>query len=128
MATTVGQYCINVRDIEASEKFYTEIIGLKVQSRTEIPGVHEIVVAADQGGGRLQLAEHHESPKSIDHGWALWKIYFNVDDCVAVHDAAVAAGFKSTMEPKRLDRWPVTVAFIVDPDGYTIELMQHHRD
>jgi len=32
------------------------------------------------------------------------------------------------MEPKRLDRWPVTVAFIVDPDGYTIELLQHHRD
>ena len=53
MASTVGQYCINVTDLARSERFYTEIIGLKVQSRTQIPGVDEIVLAADVGGGRL---------------------------------------------------------------------------
>lgn len=57
MASTVGQYCINVTDLARSEWFYTEIIGLKVQSRTQIPGVDEIVLAADAGGGRLQLAK-----------------------------------------------------------------------
>ena len=57
MASTVGQYCINVTDLARSERFYTEIIGLKVQSRTQIPGVDEIVLAADVGGGRLQLAK-----------------------------------------------------------------------
>ena len=128
MATTVGQYCIYVSDIEASERFYTEAIGLKVQSRTEIDDVHEIVLAADQGGGRLQLAERYNNGQKIDHGFALWKIYFNVDDCVAVHDRAVAAGATSTMEPKQLDRWPVTVGFVLDPDGYTIELVQMHDD
>jgi catechol 2,3-dioxygenase-like lactoylglutathione lyase family enzyme len=50
MATTVGQYCIYVSDITKAEEFYTEVIGLKVQTRTEIDDVHEIVVAADQGG------------------------------------------------------------------------------
>jgi lactoylglutathione lyase len=124
MATTVGQYCIYVSDIEKSERFYTDIIGLKVQSRTEIPDVHEIVLAADQGGGRLQLAERYNDGKPIDHGFALWKIYMNVDDCVAVHKRAVDAGFESTMEPQRLDRWPVIVGFINDPDGYSIELVQ----
>jgi lactoylglutathione lyase len=128
MATTVGQYCIYVRDIEASERFYTEIIGLKVQSRTEIPDVHEIVLAADDGGGRLQLAERYAGGQDIDHGFALWKIYMNVDDCVATHRRAVDAGFTSTMEPERLERWPVTVGFILDPDGYSIELIQTHRD
>lgn len=127
MATTVGQYCINVTDLERSERFYTEIIGLKVQSRTEIPGVNEVVLAADEGGGRLQLAHHVEREGPIDHGTALWKIYMNVDDCVAVHDKAVAAGAESTMAPERLDRWPVTVAFVLDPDGYSIELMQRHE-
>ena len=124
MATTVGQYCIYVSDIEKSERFYTDIIGLKVQSRTEIPDVHEIVLAADQGGGRLQLAERYNNGQPIDHGFALWKIYMNVDDCAAVHKRAVDAGFESTMEPQRLDRWPVIVAFILDPDGYSIELVQ----
>lgn len=124
MATTVGQYCIYVDDIERSERFYTDIIGLKVQTRTEIEDVHEIVLAADQGGGRLQLAERYNGRQKIDHGFALWKIYMNVDDCEAVHRRAVDAGFTSTMPPTKLDRWPVTVAFIEDPDGYAIELVQ----
>ena len=46
------------------------------------------------------------------------------DDAMAVHDKAVAAGFESTMVPQRLERWPVIVGFINDPDGYSIELMQ----
>jgi lactoylglutathione lyase len=128
MATTVGQYCIYVSDIERSIAFYTDAIGLKLQGRTEIDDVHEAVVAADQGGGRLQLAERYNGGQPIDHGFALWKIYFNVDDCVATHDAAVAAGATSTMAPTKLDRWPVTVAFVLDPDGYTVELVQMHED
>ena len=128
MAATVGQYCINVTDLERSERFYEDIIGLKVQSRTQIPNVNQVVLAADVGGGRLQLAQWLDRSGPIDHGTALWKIYMNVDDCVAVHDRAVAAGFTSTMEPKKLDRWPVTVGFILDPDGYGIELIQQHHD
>jgi lactoylglutathione lyase len=124
MATTVGQYCIYVSDIERSERFYTDVIGLKVQTRTEIDDVHEIVLAADEGGGRLQLAERYNGGQPIDHGFALWKIYFNVDDCAATHARAVAAGCTSTMEPQRLDRWPVVVGFFLDPDGYLVELVE----
>ena len=128
MATTVGQYCIYVDDIVRAEKFYTEAIGLKVQSRTEVPDVHEIVLAADKGGGRLQLAERYEGRQGIDHGFALWKIYMNVDDCQEVYDRCMAAGAVSQMAPTKLDRWPVTVAFIIDHDGYIVELVQTHID
>ena len=128
MATTVGQYCIYVSDIEASERFYTEAIGLKVQSRTEIDDVHEIVLAADVGGGRLQLAERYQGGQPIDHGFALWKIYMIVDDAQATYEAALAAGATSQMEPAPLDRWPVTVGFVIDPDGYLVELVQYHTD
>lgn len=128
MATKVGQYCINVTDLERSERFYEDIVGLKVQTRTQIPNVNEIVLAADDGGGRLQLAQHLDRSGPIDHGDALWKIYMIVDDCAAVHQRALDAGFESTMAPERLDRWPVIVAFILDPDGYSIELMQYVED
>jgi lactoylglutathione lyase len=128
MATTVGQYCIYVNDIEASERFYTEVIGLKVQSRTEIDDVHEIVLAADQGGGRLQLAERYNGRQPIDHGFALWKIYFNVDDAMAVHDKAVEWGCESDMVPEKLERWPVIVGFVKDPDGYLVELVEYVGD
>ena len=30
------------------------------------------------------------------------------------------------MTPTRLDRWPVTVAFVNDPDGYSVELVERH--
>ena len=125
MATTVGQFCIYVSDLERSVSFYTDIIGLKVQSRTEIDDVHEAVLAADQGGGRLQLAERYNNGQPIDHGFALWKHYMIVDDCVDVHRKAVEAGYTSTMEPARLERWPVIVGFVNDPDGYSIELLQY---
>jgi lactoylglutathione lyase len=128
MATKVGQYCINVTDLERSERFYEDIVGLEVQTRTQIPNVNEIVLAADGGGGRLQLAQHLDRSGPIDHGDALWKIYMIVDDCAAVHQRALDAGFESTMAPERLDRWPVIVAFILDPDGYSIELMQYVED
>lgn len=128
MPSTVGQYCIYVSDLERSVHFYTEIIGLKEQGRTEIPGVNEVHLAADEGGGRLQLAHRHDEPQPIDHGFALWKIYMNVDDCVATHKKAVDAGYTSTMEPERLERWPVTVGFVNDPDGYSVEIIQHHAD
>ena len=128
MATTVGQYCIWVSDLERSVRFYEDVIGLKVQSRTEIPGVKEAVLAADDGGGRLQLAHAWEDPKPVDHGNALWKIYMNVDDCVATHQRAVDAGCTSTMTPERLERWPVIVGFVLDPDGYSVELVQRLPD
>jgi len=126
VATTVGQYCIYVSDIERSIRFYTDVMGLVLQGRTEIDDVHEAHLAADEGGGRIQLAERYQDGQPVDHGFALWKFYMRVDDCAATHALAVEDGCESTMEPTRLDRWPVTVAFVNDPDGYNIELIQYH--
>ena len=127
MASSVGQFCIAVSDLERSVRFYTEIMGLEEQGRTEIPNVHEVHLAGKSGGGRLQLAKFAETmrPGPIDQGFALWKIYMNVDDAMATWQKAVDAGYKSVMKPERLDRWPVIVGFVTDPDGYLIEIIQH---
>ena len=127
MGASVGQFCIAVSDLERSVRFYTEIIGLKEQGRTEIPNVHEVHLSGESGGGRLQLAKFAETlrPQPIDHGHALWKIYMNVDDCAATWKKAVDAGYRSVMAPERLERWPVIVSFVLDPDGYLVEIIQH---
>ncbi|MGA7052401.1 MAG: VOC family protein, partial [Mycobacterium sp.] len=106
---------------------YCDAVGLEAQTRTEIPDVHEVVLAAANGGGRLQLAERYQNGSNIDHGFALWKIYMNVDDCREIFDRCVAAGATAQMEPARLDRWPVTVAMVEDLDGYLVELVQVHH-
>lgn len=127
MGSTVGQVCIQVSDMEESVRFYTDLLGLTEQGRTQIPNVDEVVVAGAEGGGRIQLAEFARTitPQPIDHGRALWKLYVNVDDCAATWQRVVDAGYESTMAPERLERWPVVVAFVLDPDGYLIELIQH---
>ena len=75
----------------------------------------------------MQLAQQldHEGP--IDMGSAMWKLYVNTDNCQAIYDKAIAAGCESVSAPARLDRWPVTVAFVKDLDGYLLELIEYHQ-
>jgi lactoylglutathione lyase len=127
MENSLGQYCINVRDLDRSVAFWEGVVGIPVQSRTEIPGAKEVVLQAEVGGSRIQLAQHDDNAAPIDMGTAVWKLYVDTDDCQAVYDKAIAAGCESVTPPKQLDRWPVTVAFIKDPDGYLIEFVQNHE-
>jgi lactoylglutathione lyase len=124
---SLGQYCINVSDIDRAVAFWEGVIGIPVQSRTEIPGVREVVLQAEVGGSRLQLAQHLDRTGPVDMGTAVWKIYVDTEDCQALYDKAIAAGCVSVSEPRQLDRWPVTVAFVEDPDGYLLELLQNHE-
>jgi lactoylglutathione lyase len=127
MENSLGQYCINVRDLDRSVAFWAGVVGIPVQSRTEIPGAKEVVLQAEVGGSRIQLAQHEANDAAIDMGTAVWKLYVDTDDCQAVYDKAIAAGCESVTPPQQLDRWPVTVAFIKDPDGYLIEFVQNHE-
>ena len=129
MKTSLDQYCINVSDLERSVHFYEKVLGLEVTHRIEIPNVSEVVLASPDGtGGRIQLAFHHDRRGPIDHGNALWKLYLRTDDCAGLYQRAIDAGCKAISAPARLERWPVTAAFIEDPDGYTIEILEHHAD
>ena len=126
MEAWLGQYCINVTDLDATVKFY-ETLGLTNTSRTEIPDAFEAIMEGAGGvGGKIQLAQQKASTGSIDHGNAFWKLYVNTTDIASQYQAAVDAGYESTLAPTRMDRWPVTVAFLKDPDGYVVELVERH--
>jgi lactoylglutathione lyase len=124
-ANSLGQYCINVTDLDRSVEFWSEVIGIPVQSRTEIPIAKEVVLQAEIGGSRIQLAQQLDQDGPIDMGSAMWKLYVDTDDCQALYDKAIAWGCESVMEPTKLDRWPVQMAYIKDPDGYLIELIEY---
>lgn len=124
MANRLGQYCITVSDLERSVAFYRDVMGLEDLQRISIPGADEAILGAADSDGRIQLAQREDVTGSIDHGNALWKLYLYCDDIHALYDAAMAAGCVSDMEPTRLEEWPVIAAFIRDPDGYRIEVLQ----
>lgn len=127
MTQILGQFCINVADMDRALEFWEGVCEIPLQHRTEIPGVHEAVLQAAAGGSRLQLAQHLDHDGPIDMGGSVWKIYVNTSDCQRLYDRAVDAGCESVTPPQRLDRWPVTVAFVKDFDGYLIEMVEHHE-
>jgi lactoylglutathione lyase len=125
MRTWLGQCCINVTDLERSVAFYTGL-GLTNTSRTEIPQALEAIVEHPDGGSKLQLAQQKQPADPFDLGTALWKLYVNTRDIAATFDAALAAGATVDSSPQRLERWPVTIAFVRDPDGHLVELVERH--
>jgi lactoylglutathione lyase len=125
VTAALGQYCINVTDLDASVGFYTAL-GLDCTSRTEIPQAFEAIVENPAGGSKLQLARQKDHEGALDLGTAFWKLYVNTHDMAATFEAAGAAGASVVSAPERLDRWPVTVAFVRDPDGYLVELVERH--
>ena len=127
MKTSLDQYCINVTDLERSVAFYEKVIGLEVTHRIEIPNVSEVVLKGADGN-RIQLAWHHDQKGPIDHGNAFWKLYLNTDDCEGLYRRCIEAGMESISAPERLQDWPVTAAFVSDPDGYQVEILQHHAE
>ena len=122
----MGQYCINVTDIDKAIAFY-ELFGLQCTSRTDIQVALEAIIEQPGKGGKMQLAQHRDQSGPIDMG-SMWKLYVNTDDCEGMHQKAVEAGHTSLVPPMRLDRWPVTIAFVADPDGYQVELVQRHQE
>ena len=127
MGTWLGQYCINVTDLDRAVAFY-ETLGLECTSRTEIPQAFEAILEQPGKGAKMQLAQQKEQAGPIDMGTAMWKLYVNTDDIDETFQAALDAGFEVSVKPERLERWPVTIAFVTDPDGYLVELVQRHPD
>lgn len=123
-APWLGQYCLNVSHLDASVAFY-ERLGLSCTSRTEIAHAYEAIVEQPGIGGKLQLAQQKRDDE-LDLAGALWKLYVNTDDCAGLYQLALAGGATTVMAPVPLERWPVTIAFVTDRDGYLIEFVERH--
>lgn len=125
MSVWFRQLCVRVADIDASIRFY-EALGFTCASRQQInPDLVEAIMENEDKGGWLQLAQDRTVAAPIDRGTGIWKIYVYTDDCQAAHDRLVTAGYTAEESPRRLERWPYTIAFFADPDGYLVELVEN---
>ncbi len=124
MKTTLGQYCINVSDMERAVAFYEGAIGLEITNRIEEEKFREVILGTPDGA-RIQLAYHFDEEGPIKHSNAFWKHYVYTDDCKTLFDRAITSGGTSVLEPQRLEKYNVTVAMVSDPDGYQLEIIQN---
>ena len=117
--------CLNVTDLDRSIEFYTKELGLKFASRREVKQNNaEIAFLKDSGEGAIELT-HWRDKKSISEGDNFDHIAFeteHIDQKVAElrsHGVAIA------MEPFSLHGSSNKIAFIKDPDGNWLELIEH---
>lgn len=125
MSTSIGNVAIYVTDLDRSEEFYTEVLGLEVLTRIDTPDVREVIVGAPDEGSHLMLSRRTEPDGPVEPS-GIWKVFVNTPDAQASFERAVAAGAEAVAPPKLLERFRVTIAFVKDPDGYLIELGQRH--
>ncbi len=122
---------LRVGNLQRSINFYTQIMGMTLLRTTERPD--QKYDLAFVGYGRNP--EHAEIELTynygVDHyelGSAFGHIAIGVPDvvatCTAVRDTAAAWGGAITREPGPVKGGTTMIAFITDPDGYKIELIE----
>ncbi|WP_372880349.1 lactoylglutathione lyase [Psychromonas sp.] len=118
---------IRVIDLEQSIEFYTGVLGMSVLNRSENSEYRYTLVFvgyADQADGTTIELTYNWDTKQYDMGNAFGHIALGVDDIYAACDKIKASGGKVTREPGPVKGGTTHIAFITDPDGYQIELIQ----
>lgn len=109
---------IIVEDMDESIKFYTEVMGLKIDSQhNPQPGV-TITLLKGEGDAMIELIMNTE------HETGLFSVGMDVEDINTTVEELKSKGAKITMEPTPISVG--TLAFLEDPNGVKIALIQHH--
>ena len=118
----VDHIALRVTDLDAERAFYEETLGLEYDDEFEIGGVRNVMVSGEDGMGyQFQYDPDDESPvepSGIDH------VAVVVDDLDAALDAVEADGHPLLRGPIESDDLSLRVAFVEDPEGYAVELVE----
>ena len=118
---------LRVGDLEASKKFYTACFGLKVLREKQYPdGKFTLcfVGYGDEDSNTVLELTHNWDTSSYDLGTGYGHIALGTADIKGACDKVRALGYKVTREPGPMKHGTTVIAFVEDPDGYKIELIE----
>ena len=123
----IAHASITVKDMDQSLKFYCETLGLKLSRRREIPENRaEIAFVEGEGGSNLTLElTYWRDKKDWTDGDQLDHIAFQVGDLETVVEEYRRKGVEIAKEPYSLQGSNNKIAFIKDPNGIWLELIEH---
>lgn len=118
---------IRVGDLERSIAFYTEVLGMRLLRRKDYPG-GEFTLAflgyQDEASAAVIELTHNWGTSSYQLGDGFGHIALEVDDAAAACDAMRRHGGKVVREAGPMKHGTTVIAFLEDPDGYKIELIE----
>jgi lactoylglutathione lyase len=119
---------LRVGDLNRSIAFYTEVLGMQLLRRSENPDYRYSLAFIGFDGGNPCQAEieltHNWDTSEYDMGTAYGHIALGVPDAYAACEAIKARGGNVTREAGPVKGGTTVIAFVTDPDGYKIELIQ----
>lgn len=114
---------IRVSDRERTEEFYVEGLGLEHSWEFTMDGVDNVYLGGEHG--EIQIKYDPDDDGEIDHGDGLDHIALGVDSTDEVFERAVErTDCPVVSEPESLTDIGRRIAFIEDPDGYVVELVE----
>jgi len=119
---------IRVRDLDASLRFYDEVLGLKPAHTLDFPDFALVYLRNAENDVELELTLNKGREEPYTHGDGYGHVAAVVDDVAATHAALTAAGYSPlpVKEFKVGEELLARFFFIQDPDGYKIEVLERH--
>ena len=118
---------LRVGDLDRSIKFYTDVLGMCVLRQRDYPdGKFTLVFIGYQdesAGAAIELTYNYGVDK-YDIGTGYGHIAIEVEDAYKTCEAIKRRGGKVTREAGPMKHGTTVIAFVEDPDGYKIELIQ----
>lgn len=119
---------LRVSDLQRSIIFYTEILGmrlLRTSENTEYKYSLAFVGYSDESEGSVIELTYNWGVDSYDMGSAFGHVALGVDDVAATCNSIRQAGGNITREAGPVKGGHTIIAFVEDPDGYKIELIEN---
>jgi lactoylglutathione lyase len=118
---------LRVGDLDRSLRFYTEVLGMRLLRKNDYPDgkftLAFIGYGEESDTAVLELT-HNWGVDKYDLGNAYGHVALAVDDAYKACEEIKRRGGKVTREPGPMKHGTTVIAFVEDPDGYKIELIQ----
>ena len=118
---------IRTGDLDRSIAFYTKILGMKLLRRTDYPEgkfTLAFVGYGDEASSSVIELTYNWGVGSYAHGDGFGHLAIEVDDAAATCDEVRRNGGTVIREAGPMKHGTTVIAFLSDPDGYKIELIQ----
>ena len=118
---------LRVGDLERSIRFYTEVLGMQLLRRKDYPSGRFTLAFVGYGDERdntvLELT-HNWDTEDYVLGDGYGHIALGLDDIYSACTAIAEKGGRVVREPGPMKHGNTVIAFVDDPDGYKVELIQ----
>ncbi len=119
---------VRVKDLDKSVDFYTKLMGMKELRRSEVPGGKYTIVFVgydpNPEQAEIELTYNWEQETPYELGTGFGHLAVGVPDVDAACETVRAGGGQVAREAGPVKHGTTVIAFVEDPDGYKIELIE----